>query len=197
MPLTSQAEPTELWIPITNKTTGKPYSGLERCTSIDRFSEEQPEFSELLDEKMHEWVDKDPKNKIKLEEFSKEGGFQYKHDDGFTYKLVKAKDGKLFLSRSKASGFKRWGGGGGATLRTELVRTAYLEEVKTVLDTQEAQDNWKITHIGEDKKGMIFLMENQKSYSPYKAASNEEVKKEEGAKKENGSEEDTEETTEE
>jgi hypothetical protein len=193
MPLSSKEASSELWSEIINKNTGKPYTGLERCNDIDRFSSENQDLSDLLQDKMEEWREKKPKEYAeKIGQFTKEGGFQYKHDDGWTYKIVKSTNGQLNLSRSKASSWAGKGGyGGGLTMRTVSIRVGNMEAVSAILASQEQTDFYKISFMKTEKTGDVFLMELQK---PYSTKAPEPAKEE---KKDNGSEEESETETEE
>lgn len=188
MPLgTKTATTTELWTPVMNKTTGQPYAGLEKCSSLERLEQENKALSDLLDEKLNAWMDQDESNEKKLQDFKI--GFQYKHTDGYTYKIVQFKNGEHALSRSK--GFGGAGGAGGyrrtgttyVHLRTVIAKVCRVEQVADIIDNQADNDNWEIIQLQADAKGDKFLLLNKKPYTPT-AESATNVSKEETSKDE-------------
>lgn len=190
MPLAAKSTPAELWSAVINKTTNQPYKGIERCNDIDAFSEQEPELSDLIQEKMEEWVKSDPASEEKIRDFKQ--GFQYKHTDGFTYKLVKFKDGTLALSRTKpfagGGGYRK--GGGFTFMRTETFKVGGLDVVGETINNQGPGDSWKTTFLYTDKKGKdIFQMENQRPYSPNAAAASSTTPEKKEAAEEEADEE--------
>ena len=179
MPLGSkQAASTELWSPVINKSTGQPYVGLEKCSSLERLEQEDKALSDLLDEKLNAWIDQDQEtNEKKLQDFKV--GFQYKHTDGYTYKIVQFKNGEHALSRSKAgAGGYRKGGSTYIHLRTVVAKEARIEQIPAIINNQEDNDNWEIIQLQPDAKGDKFLLLNKKPYTPV-ADSGSNVSKEE------------------
>lgn len=160
---------TALWSPVINKSTGKPYAGLERCSSLAKLEEEDKVLSDLLDEKLNAWMaegDVETK-KAELKDFKK--GFNYKHTDGFTYKIIQFDNGNFALSRSKQGAYSKGGyskGAGYIHLRTVSAKECRIEQLAVIIDNQEANDNWEIIQLQPDAKGDKFLLLNKKPYTP-------------------------------
>ena len=169
MPLGQKAV-TELWTPVMNKKTGQAYTGLEQCASLERLEQEDKALSDLLDEKLNAWVDADTEaHEKELRDFKK--GFQYKHENGYTYKIIQFDNGEYKLSRSKgfggAGGYKK--GYGGSTyihLRTVSVSIVRPEVIPGLVNDQQPNDNFELIQLQPDSKGDKFLLLNKKPYTP-------------------------------
>lgn len=186
MPLGSKtATTTELWVPVINKSTGEAYKGLEKCSSLEQLEKENKPLSDLLDEKLNAWMDQDQEgNEKKLQDFKQ--GFKYKHEDGFTYKIVQFKNGEHQLSRSKfggaggAGGYRK-GGTSYIHLRTVSATIARVEKIPQMINNQADNDNFEIVQLQPDKEGDRFLLLNKKPYTPQlgdDASDNKEAKTE-------------------
>ncbi|WP_411753271.1 hypothetical protein [Serratia sp. (in: enterobacteria)] len=192
-----QKEEVALWSPVINKSTGKAYAGLERCSSLAKLEEEDKVLSDLLDEKLNAWMaegDVEAK-KAELKDFKK--GFNYKHTDGFTYKIIQFDNGNFALSRSKQGSYQKGGyskGAGYIHLRTVTAKECRIEHIAEIIDNQGDNDNWEIIQLQPDTKGDKFLLLNKRPYKPSADdTSGSETKTE--SKSETESEEETESTT--
>jgi hypothetical protein len=162
-------KPAEIWSVVVGKD-GKEYSNLFKCNSIKQLEEEEPDLANVLNSVFQKWYSETGKEAAEklLNTFGKDGGYSYKHTDGNTYKFSKY-NGQLQLTKIKGSS---WSGGGKkgysyTFMRTEMARVVHIMEMAETLQNQGPTDNWKISKIaGESEKDFIFLMENQKQYTP-------------------------------
>ena len=167
----------ELWVPVTSSKTGKTYDNILNCTDLNAFDQDEPELSQLLEEKLNEALESKTLSEADFKDWKK--GFRYKHTDGWEYKFVDTGNGYK-LSKMKpftaSGGYKK--GGSFTFMRTSAFRIAKAEDVAKIINNQAPTDNWKVTWIKEVKGSDLFQMENMQPYTPAPVTSTTETKEE-------------------
>lgn len=189
MPVGSK-QAVELWTPVMNKSTGKPYAGLERCSSLEKLEQEDKALSDTIDAELNKWMDQDQEaHQKELNDFKK--GFTYKHTDGYTYKLIQFDNGNYSLSRSKpfAGGARR--GFTPLQLKTVSVQIVRTEQVATLINDQQPNDNFEVIPLQADQKGDRFMLLLKKPYIPSLESGNTNAKEEAKSEEDNETEEET------